>query len=162
MASPLNAVLDWCMGTPAGFAAFRHPPINAMLRKILNVWCEFLSSPDSLYVLNDSPRGWKCAAARQATGIEQFQYDPREKHWGFASWNDFFTRRFKPGARPIADPDDDKVIVNACDRRRTASDQRDSGKIASGSRASPIRCGTCWPMMIRSSSSSAGRCIRRF
>ena len=23
---PLNAVLDWCMGTPAGFAAFRHRP----------------------------------------------------------------------------------------------------------------------------------------
>ena len=32
---PLNAVLDWCMGTPAGFAAFRHPPINAVIRKIL-------------------------------------------------------------------------------------------------------------------------------
>ena len=29
---PLNAVLDWCMGTPAGFAAFRHPPINTMIR----------------------------------------------------------------------------------------------------------------------------------
>jgi phosphatidylserine decarboxylase len=112
---PLNAVLDWCMGTPAGFAAFRHPPVNAVIRKILNVWCEFLSSPASLYVLNDSPRGWKCASARKATRIEEFQYRPREKHWGFKSWNDYFTRRFKPGARPIADPDDDKVIVNACE-----------------------------------------------
>ncbi len=112
---PLNAVLDWCMGTTAGFAAFRHEPINAMIRKILGAWCEFLSSPKSLYVINDSPRGWKCAAARKATRIEDFQYKPREKHWGFTSWNDYFTRRFKPGARPIADPDDDKVIVNACE-----------------------------------------------
>ena len=112
---PLNAVLDWCMGTPAGFAAFRHAPINAMLRKVLKAWCAFLSSPESLYVINDSPRGWKCASARKSTMIEQFQHDPREKHWGFTSWNDYFTRRFKPGERPIADPEDDKVIVNACE-----------------------------------------------
>ena len=103
------------MGTPAGFAAFRHDAINAMFRKILRAWCDFLSSPESLYVINDSPRGWKCASARKSTRIEQFQYKPREKHWGFASWNDYFTRRFKPGQRPIADPDDDKVIVNACE-----------------------------------------------
>ena len=90
-------------------------PINAMFRKILRVWCDFLSSPESLYVLNDSPRGWKCASARKSTRIEQYQHRPREKHWGFTSWNDYFTRRFKPGDRPIADPDDDKVIVNACE-----------------------------------------------
>ncbi len=112
---PLNAVLDWCMGTPAGLAAFRHPTINAVFRNILRAWCDYLSSPASLYVINDTPRGWKCAAARKATGIEEYQYKPREKHWGFTSWNDYFTRRFKPGARPIADPDDDKVIVNACE-----------------------------------------------
>ncbi len=113
--TPLNAVLDWCMGTPAGFAAFRNDAINAMFRKILRVWCEFLSSPASLYVLNDSPRGWKCPAAKKSTRIEQYQYKPREKHWGFTSWNDYFTRRFKPDVRPIAGPDDDKVIVNACE-----------------------------------------------
>jgi phosphatidylserine decarboxylase len=112
---PLNAVLDWCMGTPAGFAAFRHPPINAMFKRILTAWCDFLSSPASLYVINDSPRGWKCASAKKSTKIEQFQYKPREKHWGFASWNDYFIRRFKPGQRPIADPEDDRVIVNACE-----------------------------------------------
>ena len=48
-------------------------------------------------------------------GIEQFEYDPEDEHWGFASWNDFFTRRFKDGARPVASPDDDKVIVSACE-----------------------------------------------
>ncbi|MDP9073365.1 MAG: phosphatidylserine decarboxylase family protein [Actinomycetota bacterium] len=115
VATPLGAILDWTMGTPAGFAAFRDPRINAMLKKILTTWCKFLSSRDSLYVLNDSPSGWKCDAARRAVGIEQFEYDPEDERWGFTSWNDFFTRRFKDGERPVASPDDDKVIVNACE-----------------------------------------------
>lgn len=112
---PLNAILDWTMGTPAGFAAFRDPRINATLKKILNAWCEFLSSGDSRYVLNDSPSGWKSAKARQAVGIEQYEHDPQDEYWGFASWNDYFTRRFKDGERPVDSPDDDKVIVSACE-----------------------------------------------
>lgn len=112
---PLNAILDWTMGTPAGFAAYRDPRINAMLKKILNAWCEFLSSEDSLYVLNDSPSGWKCEAAKRAVGIEEFVHDPTDEHWGFKSWNDFFTRRFTDTARPVASPDNDKVIVSACE-----------------------------------------------
>jgi phosphatidylserine decarboxylase len=115
VATPLGAILDWTMGTPAGFAAFRDPRVNAMLKKILTAWCKFLDKKDSLYVLNDSPSGWKCAAAQKAVGIEQYEHDPADEHWGFASWNDFFTRRFKDGQRPVASPDDDKVIVNACE-----------------------------------------------
>jgi len=115
VATPLGAILDWTMGTPAGFAAFRDPRVNAMLKKILSAWCEFLSSGDSLYVLNDSPTGWKSAEAQHAVGMEQYEHDPQDKHWGFASWNDFFTRRFKDGQRPVASPDDDKVIVSACE-----------------------------------------------
>lgn len=112
---PLNAILDWTMGTPAGFAAYRDPRINAMFKKILNAWCEFLSSADSLYVLNDSPSGWKCEAAKRAVGIEEFVHDPADEHWGFTSWNDYFTRRFVEAARPVAAPEDDKVIVSACE-----------------------------------------------
>jgi phosphatidylserine decarboxylase len=115
VATPLGAILDWTMATQAGFGAYRDPRINAALTKILGAWCEFLSSPDSLYVLNDSPSGWKSDAARQAIGIEQYDHDPDDQHWGFASWNDFFTRRFREGQRPVATPDDDKVIVSACE-----------------------------------------------
>jgi phosphatidylserine decarboxylase len=115
VATPLAAILDWAMGTPAGFAAFRDPRVNEMLRKILTVWCEFLSSSGSLYVLNESPSGWKSAEAQQAVGMEQYDHDPEDEHWGFSSWNDFFTRRFKDGERPVAAPDDDKVIVSACE-----------------------------------------------
>ena len=115
VAAPLNAILDWSMGTPAGFAAFRLPAINAMIKKILTAWCEFLSGPKSLYVLNASPTGWKSAAARAAMAMDDFELDPKDRYWGFASWNDFFTRRFRPGVRPIAEPENHKVIVNACE-----------------------------------------------
>ena len=115
VATPLGAILDWTMGTPAGFSAFRDPRINAMLKKILSAWCEFLSSAESLYVLNDSASGWKSQAAQHKVGMDQYEHDPQQEHWGFASWNDFFTRRFKDGARPVASPDDDTVIVSACE-----------------------------------------------
>ncbi|HEY4451734.1 MAG TPA: phosphatidylserine decarboxylase family protein [Solirubrobacteraceae bacterium] len=113
--TPLGGILDWSMGTPAGFAAFRDPRVNALLKQILTVWCEFLSSAESLYVLNESPSGWMSPEARRTVGIEQFEHDPQDEHWGFSSWNDFFTRRFKDGERPVASPDDDKVIVSACE-----------------------------------------------
>lgn len=114
--APLNAILDWAMGTPAGFAAFRNDRVNAIFKKILTVWKEFLDSPKSLYVLNESETGWKCKAAIEGMGgMDQYIYDPKDKYWGYKSWNDFFTRTFKPGQRPIASPDDDKVIVSGCE-----------------------------------------------
>jgi len=112
---PLGAILDWTMGTSAGFAVYRDPRVNDMIKNILTRWSEFLSSRASLYVLNDSPTGWKSEAAQQAVGIEQYQYDPQDEHWGFTSWNDFFTRQFKDDARPVHSSDDDDVIVAACE-----------------------------------------------
>ncbi|WP_374969260.1 phosphatidylserine decarboxylase family protein [Terrabacter sp. BE26] len=112
---PLAAILDWTTGTRSGFAFYRDSRVNAMLKKLLTVWCEFLSSPASLYVLNDSDTGWMSQAARRAIGIEQYRHDPADPHWGFTSWNDFFTRRFHQKARPVAEPDDDAVIVSACE-----------------------------------------------
>ncbi|MCK5752956.1 MAG: phophatidylserine decarboxylase associated domain-containing protein, partial [Mycobacterium sp.] len=113
--TPLGAILDWSMGTEAGHAAFRDPRINAMLEKLLGAWCEFLSGPESRYVLDDSPSGWLCADAREKIGFDEFVHDPDDEHAGFTSWNDFFSRTFKPGARPVAAPEDDSVIVSACE-----------------------------------------------
>ena len=112
---PLAAILDYTMGTSAGFAAYRDPRVNESIRDILAVWSDFLSSSDSLYVLNESGTGWKSPAAQKAVGMEQYQHDPDGKHWGFTSWNDFFTRRFREGQRPVDSPDDDDVIVAACE-----------------------------------------------
>jgi len=115
---PFNAILDWSMATVDGRAAFLDSGINQKLKDILNEWAVFLSSPDSTHVLNDDPRnGWFGADAQKAmpTFVNDFQCDPSAKHHGFTSWDDFFTRQFRPGIRPVASPNDDAVIVNACE-----------------------------------------------
>lgn len=112
---PINAILDFPMITPAGLSAFTMQKVNAMFRKVLAVWTQFLDSADSLYVLNDSPTGWLSPDARKAISLDDFVTDPGQPFLGFKSWNDFFIRQFKPGKRPVASPDDDAVIVSACE-----------------------------------------------
>jgi len=115
---PINSIFDWSMGTAAGMAAFLNERVNAHLKQVLNTWGRFLSSSDSAYVLNDDPhKGWFGADALLAMPDfeRQFVCDPGRPHWGFRSWDDFFTREFRPDARPVAGADDDRVIVNACE-----------------------------------------------
>jgi phosphatidylserine decarboxylase len=112
---PINAILDFPMITPAGLSAFTMEKVNAMFRKVLKVWTEFLDSPASRYVLNDSPTGWLSPRARKNLNLDEFQTHPEQPYWGFKSWNDFFIRQFKPGMRPVASPNDDSVIVSACE-----------------------------------------------
>jgi phosphatidylserine decarboxylase len=113
--TPLDGVLDWTKATPAGFAFYRDPRVNDAIRGVLEAWCDFLSGPESLTVVNDSDSGWKSEAAQQAVGMGQYVYDPDDEHWGFTSWNDFFTRRFRDGERPVVAPDDDAVIASPCE-----------------------------------------------
>jgi phosphatidylserine decarboxylase len=115
---PINAIFDWSMATPGGFAAFLNADVNRALKNVLDEWGRYLASPDSVYVLNTDPRtGWFGEDAMKAMPhfVEQFQCDPDKPHHGFTSWDDFFTRQFRDGQRPIASPDDDNVIVNACE-----------------------------------------------
>jgi len=113
--TPFSAILIWTMGTPAGFAAYRNPKINGMFKKLLSVWTKFLDSDASTYVLNSSPSGWMCPEAQAQLQMEYYEYQPETPHWGFGSWNAFFTRPLKPNARPIQLPDDGSAIVSACD-----------------------------------------------
>ena len=115
---PINAILDWPMGTPAGTTAFMNKKVNVQLKKILNEWAVFLKSADSCEVLNDDPKtGWfgRDAQAAMPGFAQDFKCDPALPHYGFTSWDDFFTREFREGRRPVASPDDDSVIVNACE-----------------------------------------------
>ena len=116
--TPINDALIGVMGTPAGAVAFLNPKVNQQLKKILCEWAVFLSSSDSRYVLTDDPMtGWFGVNALKAMpGFEEdFQCDPKAPHYGFKSWDDFFTRQLRKGARPVADPEDDAVIANACE-----------------------------------------------
>ncbi len=141
---PINAILDWSMGTTGGFWAFTNHKVNAQLKKILNTWAQFLSSKDSCYVLTDKPLkiiankqheklGWFSTDALEALAeadpyykghsseeakenfIRNFKCYPNKPYWGFKSWDDFFTREYNTNIRPVASPDNDNVIVNACE-----------------------------------------------
>jgi len=112
---PINVILNWSMGTINGYAAFLNKEANAYWEKVLNKWGEFLKSSQSCYVLNKEDWGWLNDAALKALNIDEFVHDPNAPHYGYTSWDDFFIRRFKDGARPIASPGDTSVIVSACE-----------------------------------------------
>jgi len=115
---PINAIFDWPMGTEAGFAAFTNEKVNRQLKKVLSVWSKFLRSADSRYVLNDNPKsGWFGKDALQAMPnfAKEFQCNPDQLYYGFTSWDNFFTRIFREGQRPVASPGDNAVIANACE-----------------------------------------------
>ena len=116
--APICAILFWSMATIGGYAGFLNTKVNHQLKKILNEWGTFLMSKDSCYVLSTDPhKGWfgEDAKKQMPHFDEEFKCDPSKLHHGFTSWDDFFTREFRDGVRPIAAPDDDTVIVNACE-----------------------------------------------
>ena len=115
---PINAILAWPMGTTAGQAAFLDDRVNRQIKKILAQWAIYLGSADSRYVLNNDPHsGWfgKDAHMAMPTFTENFKCDPKLPHYGFTSWDNFFTREFREGKRPVANPDDNTIIANACE-----------------------------------------------
>ncbi|KAJ7203512.1 phosphatidylserine decarboxylase-domain-containing protein [Mycena pura] len=118
------------MGTPSGHAAFLDPDVNKMLKKVLNEWGKFLKSPESASVLGDDKEGWFGEAANkdimqvantplqtQHKFEDMFVCDPTKKHYGYKSWDDFFTRQVREDARPVASPDDDSVVANCCESK---------------------------------------------
>lgn len=127
---PMCAILDYPMSTPSGHAAFLDPDVNKALKKILNEWGKFLTQPESAGVLHDKKTGWfgptgnndimSVANAPYKTDHkfeDFFVCDASQKHHGYKSWDDFFTRQFREEVRPIASPDDDNVIANACESK---------------------------------------------
>lgn len=128
---PINAILDWAMGTPSGYAAFLNPKVNAGFKKVLDQWGTYLASPDSARHLGTNDDDWfgktglshlTKVANRGDTNLkfeELFVCDPKAKYHGYTSWDDFFTRkfRFEDGIRPIASPEDDNVVANSCESK---------------------------------------------
>lgn len=142
---PINAILDWAMGTQGGYLTFTHPVVNEKLRNILNEWKNFLSSSASQYVLVDgeipqpqpdypNPIGWFSKAALEAIAsedplrgitspedpLENFKYNYKyvedDPYKGYVSWDDFFTREFNPGVREVSvENQNEDIIVNACE-----------------------------------------------
>lgn len=134
---PINALLDWPMATNFGYEVFSNQMVNQQFKKILGYWSNFLVSAESRYVLTESfpeqtPKAlaWlsptalqemvdaACQASEDPTCKRQpfehfFNCDPSDAYYGFKSWDDFFTRTFANGARPVAQGEN--VIANACE-----------------------------------------------
>jgi phosphatidylserine decarboxylase len=127
---PFRAVINGPMVTPAGLALFTHHKVNAMLKKMFDVWAVFLTGKKSRYVLNKQT-GWFCKDSLDKLKVPAFDdptnptkfihfdkayvCNPSDEHYGFGSWDNFFVREFAPGIRPVEDPSNDNVIVSACE-----------------------------------------------
>lgn len=123
---PMSSLFVFYMFTLSGAALFRDAEFNQLLTNVLNSWCDYLDSQDSRQVLNPTahvpaPTGWLSPPAQQQFCLHQcLNYsnhaDPKQPYWGFSSYNDFFHREWNLAEyRPLADPDDDRVIVSAND-----------------------------------------------
>lgn len=132
---PINALLDWPMGTSAGTTTFNNDTFNFYMKQVLNYWGRFLQTEPSRYVLaegdsSSDPQSiaWLSEPAKKqmvqvaqqpfehpkwATFEEIFAVpDPDDKTYlGFKSWDDFFIREFRDGQRPVGDA----PVVNACE-----------------------------------------------
>ncbi|CAE6446981.1 unnamed protein product [Rhizoctonia solani] len=110
-------VLDKVMCTPAGLATLANPLVNAQLNKIFNVWGHFLSSSMSRLVLTFDEDGWfgPMALEDMPDFFDTFLCDQNAPYCGFKSWDDYFTRQIRPGARPVECLEDNSVINSACE-----------------------------------------------
>ncbi|PYH44310.1 phosphatidylserine decarboxylase family protein [Aspergillus saccharolyticus JOP 1030-1] len=131
IACPMNEVLIWFMNTRTGSEILARQDINAHFHAILETWGQYLTSPASAQAIHPGKGGWVSAGALsellevvanahnttfRPTRFEQaFLCDPALPNYGFRSWDDFFTRRFRPGVRPVASPADDRVLTNPCE-----------------------------------------------
>jgi phosphatidylserine decarboxylase len=137
---PINALLDWPMGTLYGYDVFSNSLFNQQFKRILSHWSNFLVTEASRYVLiQDDPASnavaWLSPTAQQemvtvassalgpkpnpippgAKFQDIFNCTPNDQYYGFTSWDNFFTRTFRNGIRPVDAPNDPNVIVNACE-----------------------------------------------
>ncbi|NVK63405.1 MAG: phosphatidylserine decarboxylase family protein [Flavobacteriales bacterium] len=138
---PINALLAWPMATDYGYNVFSNSLVNQQLKKILQYWSSYLVSEDSRYVLVEGDPAqnvipWLSEKAQTeminvAAGALGYEGNPvttdtpfdqifkcnpdADKYYGFKSWDDFFTREFVKEARPVTEPENDDVIVNACE-----------------------------------------------
>lgn len=115
---PINAMIDWSLATTSGYAFFLDAKVNRHLKAILCAWGKFLTTSGSLPALSDDPRtGWfgEDAMAHMPDFDAEYVCNPALPYRGFTSWDDFFTRRFRDGRRPVSALEDDSVIVNPCE-----------------------------------------------
>ncbi|PWY80807.1 phosphatidylserine decarboxylase [Aspergillus sclerotioniger CBS 115572] len=111
--SPLTKFIEPYVRTPSGYNFFVHAKVNDVFHSILKDWSDYLWSSDSAAVLTDKRNGWFSpeALSEMPDFEETFICDREKPHWGFSSWNDFFNRKLREGARPISEPNNPAIVV---------------------------------------------------
>jgi phosphatidylserine decarboxylase len=134
-----NNILGSVIVTRSGFNAFCNDELNKALQEILSEWCEYLSGSSSA---EGSLTCDKWLSIESIANLSTYLHDfirsqPSDlafkhayvindslPHWGFQSWNDFFSRPFVSAEifdyyRPMLEPKlpSDDVITSAADSR---------------------------------------------
>lgn len=125
---PINAVLNWPMGTKSGLIFWYIPAVNRKFQPILQDYEAFLASPASKAVLK-APNGWVGPRAQSLLagsaildgperGFTDIYHCPNSDdhlYLGFESWDQFFTKKFKQGVRPVEQPNNTSILNNSCE-----------------------------------------------
>ncbi|KAF8993820.1 Phophatidylserine decarboxylase-domain-containing protein [Cyathus striatus] len=114
---PFDSILYWPRQTKSGQEVFSDDQINKVFKRMFDVWAKLLTSHGSCHVLTTEKHGWfgPMGRAKMPHFTKMYECDPYAPYYGFKSWDDFFTRRFRPGQRPVVDANDSSVINNACE-----------------------------------------------
>jgi phosphatidylserine decarboxylase len=101
------------------------PSADGWFRNIMEEYYTFLASPKSVSVLNED--NWFSQETLEAMGEpvyvepgktfkfeDYYECDISAPNYGFKSWDDFFTRKFK-GLRKVDPNNSDSAIVNPCE-----------------------------------------------
>ncbi|KAF2222244.1 Phophatidylserine decarboxylase-domain-containing protein [Elsinoe ampelina] len=126
---PINAILDWPMGTQSGYAFWYLPEVNQMFEPILADFTSFLGSSASQKLLAASTGGWVSQQAQTllatkgddggtAYTFTQLYNCPNpsdSEYLGFQNWDQFFTREFNDNMRPVEVPNENNFLNNSCE-----------------------------------------------
>ncbi|KZP30152.1 phosphatidylserine decarboxylase [Athelia psychrophila] len=124
--APICGIFILLSNTMAGYDLFRLPQFNVAMKKLLNVWGDFLSDPNGISntVLHSGEGGWfgKTAIAELELGTYPKTFnetyaipDLNADHRGYRSWDAFFTRTLREGARPVDFRSDKALIHSPCE-----------------------------------------------
>lgn len=123
---PIYLIFDLLSNTSAAYDLFRLPRFNVALKDLLDTWGHYLMDPneDSNAVLNTGEEGWFSTVGLTSleTHLGTWTFNqtyhtpnPNADNRGYVSWDDFFTREFQPGRRPVDFQENKTLIHSACE-----------------------------------------------
>jgi phosphatidylserine decarboxylase len=100
------------LNTSYGQTFFSNKEVNIYLKDVLDDYGRMLKSNKSLKYLTTADNGWLGPNGRKRINYDDFVCDTNLPHFGFDSWNSWFTRALRPNVRPV-DPNPDVIVHNS-------------------------------------------------